>query len=110
RTHLSDVAFPRASGWAARHGYSSVLIKTPLHRSGELPHFGKLRIPERFPGYERYCIIDDDLLISRRAPELPDITCTSIGLAPDAEQRHTKNPTVKWTGNTGFIIAPHNSL
>lgn len=110
REHLSDIAFPRTAHWASRQGYSVVLIKEPLHHANEKPHFGKLRIPERFPGFDRYCIIDDDLLISRNAPELPVLDEGKIGLVADAEQRHTQNPLVEWTGNTGFLLTQPSSL
>ena len=110
RCHLSDPAFRRASQWASRHGYSALLVKEPLHRPGESPHFGKLRLPEVAPGYNRYLILDDDLLITARAPALPATPPQCVALAPDAEQRHTTNPLVRWTGNTGFILIHRQSL
>ena len=110
RSHLSDPAFRRASQWASRHGYSALLVKEPLHRSGERPHFGKLRLPEVAPGYDRYLILDDDLLITAKAPALPVTPPHCVALAPDAEQRHTTNPLVRWTGNTGFILIHRQSL
>lgn len=110
RCHLSDPAFRRASQWASRHGYSALLVKEPLHRSGERPHFGKLRLPEVAPGYDRYLILDDDLFLTANAPALPDTPPECVALVPDAEQRHTTNPLVKWTGNTGFILVHRQSL
>ena len=110
RCHLSDPAFRRASQWASRHGYSSLLVKDPLHRPGERPHFGKLRLPFVAQGYDRYLIVDDDLLISSRAPALPETPVHKVALAPDAEQRHTTNPIVKWTGNTGFLLVHRQGL
>lgn len=110
RRYYSDVTFPRAAAWAARVGYSVVLIKEALHHEGERPHYGKLRIPELFPGFDRYCIIDDDLMISSLAPELPGFDAERVGLCRDAEQGHTTNPMVKWTANTGFVVVQRGGL
>ena len=110
REHLSDIAFPRAAHWASHHGYSIVLIKDPLHQAGEKPHFGKLRVPDHFPGFDLYCIIDDDLLISSRAPILPTLEDGKIALVADSVQSHTTHPMVEWTGNTGFLLTQPSSL
>jgi lipopolysaccharide biosynthesis glycosyltransferase len=73
------------------------------------PHYVKLTVPDSFPNYERYCIIDDDLLISSTAPALPIIDDSVVGLVPDAEQGNTRNPLVQWTANTGFILCSQQS-
>jgi hypothetical protein len=106
RGHLTDYSFPRASKWAARHGYNAILIKDSLQGPNRPPHYGKLLVPEAFPGFDRYCVIDDDLLMNTTAPALPEIPSDCVGLAKDAEQRNTRRQGVEWTGNTGFILCP----
>jgi hypothetical protein len=110
RDNLTDVSFRRAAHWASRQGYSVVLIKEPLHQEGRQAHYGKLRVHHAFPKYDRYCVVDDDILISSNAGPLPEIPASQVGLVPDAEQRHTTNPKVDWTGNTGFILATRGAL
>src|SRR5262245_22177303 len=110
REHLSDLAFSRAARWASRNDYSAVLSKERVVPPDRLPHYAKLLAPDRFPGFGRYCIIDDDLLISSLAPPLPDIPEGMVGLVPDAEQRHTTKAGVKWTGNTGFVLCTSEAI
>jgi hypothetical protein len=104
RDRLTDISFPRLSRWASKNNYSCILIKEALQADGALPYFAKLAVSERFPGYDRYCIVDDDLLLASHAPPLPDIPKGYVGLARDEEQGNTTNPIVKWTANTGFIV------
>ena len=104
RSHLTDYSFTRLSKWAARQGYSATLIKESLHAPEQLPHYSKLYVHKRFPGFDRYCIVDDDLMISINAPSLPELPSGHVGLAKDAEQHHTTADFVDWTGNTGFIV------
>lgn len=109
RTNFSDYSAPRAAKWAATHGYDFVLVKqAPAGFIGK-PHYVKLTVPDSYPGYERYCIIDDDLLISSAAPSLPIIDEAVVGLVPDAVQGNTRNPIVQWTANTGFILCSKQS-
>jgi hypothetical protein len=96
-------AFPRLTAWAQRHSLDVVLITTPL-KGNRLPHFEKLSVPAAFPGYDRYVICDDDLLISAQAPEPPMPEKTCVGMVPDAVQENTTAPYVKWTGNTGMLV------
>src|SRR5579883_137003 len=104
REQLRKFSFPRLKNWGEKHGYTVVLIDRPLQDGGRTPHYAKLRVPQAFPDFDRYCIVDDDLLISSVAPALPDIPAGKVGLVPDAEQRNTTRRDVKWTGNTGFIL------
>ena len=104
RCKFTNYSFVRASKWAAKHGYSSILIKEKLNHANEHFAFGKMRVPEYLPGYERYCLIDDDFLVSSNAPALPDIPFDHIGVAPDAEQSNTTNTNVQWTGNNGMVV------
>lgn len=104
RVHLSSFSFPRASRWASRHGYSVILIKHRLEGHDRLPHYAKLKVAEDFPGFDQYCIVDDDILMSSKAPQLPEVPDGFIGLAADHEQRNTTNVDVEWTGNTGFLV------
>jgi len=102
---LANYALPRMESWSHRHGFDFKVVREPLIPDTLPPHFNKLAIPARFPGYDRYVIIDDDLLISRTAPPPPSVGKGMIGLVPDDEQRHTTAVYVSWTGNTGFIVA-----
>ena len=109
RDYLTDYSFNRLAKWAARNGYTSVLIKDNLADEGKLPHYGKLLIPKHFPNFDQYCIVDDDLLINSIAPALPDIPDDCVGLVADVVQSNTFNPLVNWTGNTGFILCSSRS-
>ena len=110
RNHLTDYSVPRAAAWASRNHYDFTLVKQPLQNQEQPPHYGKLHVPRTYPDYDRYCIVDDDILISHHAPALPEIPADQIGLCMDAEQRNTHNPKVQWTGNTGFILAGKDSV
>lgn len=104
RETLTDVSFPRLAKWASRHDYSSVLIKEHLEGEGKPPHYAKLLVAQRFPDFDSYVVVDDDLLLNTHAPQLPTLPEGYVGLARDAEQRHTTNSHVEWTGNTGFVL------
>ena len=105
RDHLAMHSLPRLEAWSRRYGCDFAVIRQPLVSSALPPHFNKLAVPGQFPGYDQYVIVDDDLLISRKAPAPPVASAGRIGLVPDAEQRHTRATYVGWTGNTGFIVA-----
>lgn len=105
RHHLTRHTLPRMEDWSRAHSLDFQVIRQPLVPDGMPPHFNKLAVPTAFPGYDRYVVVDDDLLISRHAPAPPDVPAGRIGLVPDDEQSHTRAPYVKWTGNTGFIVA-----
>ncbi|ACB76039.1 hypothetical protein Oter_2758 [Opitutus terrae PB90-1] len=105
RDRLTRYSLPRMEDWSRRCGMEFQVIRRSLIPAERPPHFNKLAIPAHFPDYDRYVIVDDDLLISRHAPPPPDTPLGSIGLVPDEEQRHTRAACVKWTGNTGFIVA-----
>lgn len=110
REHLSDLSFPRAAKWASRNDYTAILIKGELVPPDRPPHYGKLRVPDEYPGFDQYCIVDDDLLISSAAPPLPIIPHDKIALVPDAIQEFTTRAGVDWTGNTGFILCPSGAV
>lgn len=105
RDHLTDVSYRRLYRWASTNGYDCVLIKDKLHGENRSPHYSKLRVPDRIPGYDRYCIVDDDLLMSSAAPSLPDVKPGHVGLCRDPVQSMTSHDAVGWTANTGFILA-----
>ncbi|MBB5751072.1 hypothetical protein [Prosthecomicrobium pneumaticum] len=65
-------------------------------------------VPQRFRDFDVYAIVDDDLLVSGKAPPLPAIPEGEIGLARDAVQTNTHNAAVEWTGNTGFVVVGPN--
>lgn len=110
RQHLTSLSFPRASHWADRNEYSCVLVKRRLEDPGVAPFFAKLLVPRFFPGFDRYCIVDDDLLISANAPALPETPPGTVGMALDAEQGNTSHPDVERTYNSGFVVADAASV
>lgn len=105
RDWLTDCSFERFYRWASKHHYTCILVKDSLVPDTVLPHYNKLLIPQAYPGFDRYVICDDDLLLSHTAPALPEIPEGYVGLAKDAVQCHTTLEFVEWTGNTGFIVA-----
>lgn len=104
RDNLTDFTYPRIARWASRHHYTCALVKHPIQPDGRPPHYAKLVVHHLFPGFDRYCVVDDDILMSRSAPELPEVPKGYVGLVKDEIQENTTNPIVKWTGNTGFLI------
>lgn len=110
RCHLTDYTYPRVAAWAALHGYSCMLIKKALTPDTVAPHFNKL-IAHRFaPDFNRYIIIDDDLLMRAGSPPIEYVPPGKIGLSFDAIQSATQAKHVQWTANTGFIVADQESL
>jgi hypothetical protein len=110
RTHLSNYTYRRLSAWASLHGYSSMLIKENIVEPGVALHFNKLIAHRLAPGFKRYIIVDDDLLLRKSAPPMEDVPEGFVGLSPDAIQTNTAAPHVTWTGNTGFIVADSKAL
>lgn len=105
RDRLTRHTLPRLERWCRAHDLEFVVVREPLIPPGRTPHFNKLAIPARFPGHERYIIVDDDILLARHAPAPPAVPPGHIGLVADPEQRHTTAPYVGFTGNTGFVVA-----
>jgi hypothetical protein len=68
REHLSNYTYPRLSAWASSHGYGCLLPKEDLGDKDIEPHFIKLLAYKAAPGYQRYIIIDDDLLLRTDSP------------------------------------------
>lgn len=111
RAHLTDHTFPRLVAWASAHGYSSMLIKEPIISNSTLaPHFNKLIAHRAAPGFKRYIIIDDDLMLKETAPAMEPVPEGFVGLCEDAVQTNTRAAHVNWTGNTGFIVADVKAL
>lgn len=110
RANLTKYTFPRLAEWADKHNYSSILLKKPFNPLNRAPHFNKLQVHKLLPNFERYIIIDDDLLMSKNAPEMEQVPSGFIGLCKDAEQRHTEAKHIKWTANTGFVVVDKNGL
>ncbi|MBL4674825.1 MAG: hypothetical protein JKY70_01245 [Mucilaginibacter sp.] len=104
RHHLTKHAFRRMADWASKHGYSALLLKQQTGELERMPHFNKLIAHRSAPGFDRYVIIDDDILIANDAPALPNIPSGKVGLCADAEQRNTEAEHVKWTANSGFVV------
>jgi hypothetical protein len=110
RKNLTNVSYRRAYRWAAKRGYDSILVSRNMGVGDRPVQFNKTRIPKEFPDYERYCILDDDLLVSKEAPNLPKIEEGNIGLCEDVYSKNTKKEYVRWTGNTGFMVVPKSSV
>jgi len=104
-------AVNRAQCYARRHGYEFAQIHSPV-RPGttRTPHWEKTLVPQAFPGYERYWIIDDDILINHRlAPALPAVDAGKIGLVREPLPEDPAN-NVPWVGNTGVMLLEHAGL
>jgi hypothetical protein len=104
RDRLTDFSYPRIAKWASRNQYTCALIKHAIQPQGRPPHYAKLLAHRMFPGFDRYCVVDDDILISSKAPPLPEVPAGHVGLVKDEVQTNTTNPIVGWTGNTGFLV------
>lgn len=110
RANLTNYTYPRLAEWATKHNYNSILLKKAYNPLNRAPHFNKLQVHKLLPNFDRYIIIDDDLLMSANAPEMQEVPDGYLGLCKDAEQRHTEAKHVEWTANTGFIVVNQNSL
>ena len=110
RAHLSTYTYPRLEQWARKHHYKSLLITDNYPFLDKSPHFNKLMAHRIAPGYKRYIIVDDDLMLKVSAPAIPNVPCGYIGLCKDAIQCNTEAAHVKWTANTGFIITDDSAL
>lgn len=104
RSHLTDITYQRLFIWATKHNYDCVLVKNDFADGNRTPHFNKLVCHKLFPDYDRYIVVDDDLLISKYAPKIDDVPNGFVGLAPDAVQENTELAIIQWTANTGFIV------
>lgn len=110
RSHLSKYTYPRLAEWASLQGYSCMMVKKTIADEGVAPHFNKLIAHRLVPGFKRYIIIDDDLMLKVNSPPVEDFDENKIGLCEDPVQSNTQAPHIKWTGNTGFIVAYDKSL
>lgn len=111
RKHLTNITFPRFSNWCETYGYEYVLLKDNLlekYGYDRPPHFNKCLVPKHFPGYDEYLVVDDDILISVKAPSLPEIGPDSFLMAKDPVQHITDAPYVQFNGNTGFLLFGKN--
>ena len=95
----------RAKTYAARHGYEFVQITEPtLPGSGRTPHWEKVLVPRALPGYDRYFVIDDDVLINTRtAPALPDLPPRTLGIVREPVPTRYAPP-IRWLGNSGVLL------
>jgi hypothetical protein len=100
----------RAEAYARKHGYDFVRITKPsLEARDRTPHWEKTLIPRAYPNYERYLVIDDDILINHRiAPSLPEISNSMIGLVREPLPASSTGP-VPWVGNTGVMLVSCDS-
>ena len=105
RTKTFALSVPRARLYAARHGYDFTLITEALRpESGRTPHWDKLLVPQAFPGYDRYLLVDDDVLINHRlAPPLPDVPEGLIGIVKEPLPTRF-DPPMEFLGNSGVLL------
>ncbi len=110
-TTMRMLAVKRATAYASKHGYNFERIHEPSRpESDRTPHWEKLLVPDAFPGYDRYLVIDDDILINHRvAPKLPDIPDRNMGLVKEPIPGPFVEP-VDWVGNTGFMLVRREAL
>lgn len=111
RTHLTDYTYIRIVSWAEKYGYSPFLVKE-LYADAKLrsPHFTKLMAHKIVGGFQRYIIVDDDILLSENAPEMENVPHGFVGMCRDAVQGNTLAKHVNWTANSGFIVCDSTAV
>jgi hypothetical protein len=109
-TAMRTLAIKRAEAYAERHGYEFHQLRERTPGTTRTPHWEKTVLPKTRPGFDRYVIIDDDVLINHRiAPELPVIRPGNIGLVREPLPHGFSAP-VEWVGNTGFMLIHSSGL
>jgi len=81
-----------------------------MTRNGIAPHFNKLIAHRLAPGFGRYIIVDDDLILKKHAPPMEAVPPGIVDLCADVVQSNTEATHVTWTGNTGFIVSDRDGL
>ena len=104
RGSLTKYTFNRLFLWANKHNYSCTLLKNDINYLDRSPHFIKLIVHKTYPHFDRYIIVDDDILLSSKSPGIDFIPNGIVSLCPDAVQTNTENKEITWTANTGFIV------
>ena len=104
RAYSSKAAL-MAMEYARRHGYDFTVVHSDIIPPNRSPHYAKMRILSLFENYDQYCIVDDDLLLSQRAPSLPKFPeGVLLGMVPDPSQIGLPAGKIPWAGNTGFVL------
>ena len=101
----------RARAYAERHGYAFAQITEPIQPgSGRTPHWEKLLVPRALPDYDRWLVIDDDVLVnSRIAPALPEISPGRLGMVREPVPTQYEPP-MEWLGNSGVLLFDRATL
>ena len=101
----------RAEIYARKHGYEFARIDRASIPPGErTPHWEKTLVPRQLPGFDRYLIVDDDILINHRiAPPIPEIAPRKIGLVREPLPEGSGGP-VPWVANSGMMLFARDSL
>lgn len=96
---------PRAKAYAARHGYDFIQVTEPSpENAARTPHWEKLLIPLQRPEYDRWLVLDDDVLVNTRsAPPLPEVPAACLGLVKEPVPTRFPEP-MEWLGNTGVLV------
>lgn len=109
-TTMRSLAVKRAEAYARIHGYEFHRLNEPTNGSTRTPHWEKTLLPRVRPGFDRYVIIDDDVLINHRiAPSLPPIDPGTMGLVREPLPHGFTAP-VEWVGNTGLMLVEQAGL
>ena len=109
-TTMRTLAIKRAEAYAQKHGYEFHRLCEPTNGTDRTPHWEKTLLPKVRPGFDRYVIIDDDILINHRiAPPLPDVRPGTIGLVREPLPDGFEAP-VEWVGNTGLMLVEQAGL
>jgi hypothetical protein len=101
------IAVRRAQDYARLHGYSFIQVSQRIIPDADrTPHWNKLLIPKVYPGYGRYLIIDDDVLINTKvAPSLPSVAAQKLGIVREPVSMDF-DPPMRWLGNSGVLLVP----
>jgi len=109
-TTMRRLAVKRAEAYAQLHGYEFHRLCEPSNGATRTPHWEKTLLPKARPGFDRYVIIDDDILINHRiAPPLPPVRPGTIGLVREPLPHGFSDP-VEWVGNTGLMVVEQAGL
>jgi hypothetical protein len=104
------IAVRRAQEYARQHGYNFIQVTESIIPDGDrTPHWNKLLIPQVYPGFDRYLILDDDVLINTKvAPPLPSIPARKLGIVKEPAAIDF-DPPMEWLGNSGVLLVEHDT-
>jgi hypothetical protein len=103
---IAETSVLRLDSWCQAQGYAFKKLDSVIDdsRPGRSLTYQKLLIPVTFPEYDRVVVVDDDILMSAKAPGLPDTGPDQLALALNGTQQHREKIPDVTIYNTGFVI------